>query len=56
MGKTYPVNPLMLEAIELVGGKEYYDEKWNSMSWFAKMWYTLRGQNPGGRKGAPPLG
>jgi len=25
------------------------------MSWVARMWYTLRGQNPGGRKGAPPL-
>ena len=49
-----PTNPLLEAAVDVIG-RDYYEAKWNSMSWVARMWYTLRGMNPGGRKGAPPL-
>lgn len=52
--KTYPTNPVLDAYVEAVG-RDYYEERWNSLSPISKFWYTLRGKNPGGRGGAPPI-
>ena len=54
MATQTPVNPLLQAAVDMFG-EDYYEQKWNSLSWLSKKWYTFRGYNPGGRKGAPPL-
>lgn len=51
-------NPELLAAkgfYEAMYGKGAYDMKWHSMSSLMRFWMTLRGFNPGGRKGAPAL-
>jgi len=40
---------------EMPGGWDFYAAQWEVQPWIKKKWYTLRGLNPGGRKGAPPL-
>jgi hypothetical protein len=54
MGKNRPTDPMLDLAVDFYG-RDYYEARWRSLSWLSKMWYTFRGQNPGGRKGAPPL-
>lgn len=54
MGRKYPTDPMLNMAVDFYG-RDYYEAKWRSMSWFSRLWYTLKGQNPGGRRGAPPL-
>jgi hypothetical protein len=44
-----------VDRVEGMFGKGYYAARWKSMFWPQKLWYTIRGYNPGGRKGAPPL-
>lgn len=48
------VNPLYQLQVDVLG-HDYYRQVWESKSWLARKWWTIRGYNPGGRKGAPPL-
>lgn len=49
--KVDPMKELLVETV----GRDLYRAKWESLSPAQRLWWTIRGENPGGRKGAPPL-
>ena len=48
-------NPALEAHVEKTVGYETYEAKWLSLPWYSKLFYKIRGWEPGGRKGAPPL-
>lgn len=40
---------------QIPGGWDLYAAQWEATPGIKKFWYTLRGLNPGGRKGAPAI-
>jgi len=38
---------------EAMFGKGFYRVSWENLPTFKKLWWTLKGHNPGGRAGAP---
>lgn len=52
------MNPIYAEQkriAEAVFGEGYYAKTWRSLPWYTRLYWTIRGYNPGGRKGAPAL-
>lgn len=47
-------NPLLETVVDTIG-RDYYAFVWKNKPWYSKVWWTLRGWAPGGRKGAPAL-
>ena len=43
------------EDIVTLIGPEFYARKWRSLPWYSKLYWTMKGYAPGGRKGAPPI-
>lgn len=50
------MNRTPLELLVDAVGHDAYARRWHSLPWYSRLWWTIRGFHPGGRKGAPPLG
>lgn len=47
-------NPILEVAVDLIG-RDSYEQTWKGLPWYSRIWWTLRGWAPGGRKGAPAI-